>query len=286
MTENDQPTDPTESGAPQTPPAGPGEQPGAPPVALPGEQPGLPPAPPYGQAYPGGEALPGAAAAPPYGAGMAAGAFGQPSFGQPPYGEQPGQPAYGQQPGQPAYGQQPGQPAYGAPGTHPYGGQGYAGGPYLPPARNNGKTVWIVIAVVLVLVLLTCGGCALAALFLARESVDQIDEITDTYDGPGMVGDPITVAEGQEFEIGTVEVDSGWTVSDDGTVQGLRASSDRPLGFDALSLSFTFLAGGVEVGSSSCFGALVPDDDTDVPCVSGNLEPLGVFDEIHVERER
>lgn len=297
MTDNDQPVEPTEHGAPETPetPQSPPEAGETPPAPAGGETPyagpsysnptygtpeyqtpsyGTPPPggapdpaaqPPYGQAYPAGQQPPPTdpAAAPPYGASVAAGAYGQQP---PPYG-------------------QPGQATYGAPGTHPYGGPGYAGGPYIPPTTSNGKTVWIVIGAVLLLVLLFCGGCLALGVFGAREATKQIDEITETYEGPGAAGDPITVTEGQEFEIGDLDFESGWTVSETGEVLGLRASNDDSDAFlDALSLDFTFLRDGTEVGSAHCYGALPEGDEQEVSCISTTVEPITGFDEIQVER--
>ncbi|MGI8646315.1 MAG: hypothetical protein ACR2JD_08355, partial [Nocardioides sp.] len=97
----------------------------------PGDEPSTPPPspPPYGQAY--GDGVPPDAAQPPYGAVPA---------GAPP----------------------------GPPGSHPYGGPGQYGGPYIAPIpKQGGALKWVLLGVGLML-LLTCGGCFAVVAVLAE----------------------------------------------------------------------------------------------------------------------
>jgi hypothetical protein len=136
-------------------------------------------------------AQPPAAQPPMYQPGYAPPTYDQPSYGQPSY-DQPsyGQPSYGQpgygQPSydEPAYGQQGyDQQGYGQPG---YGQQGYGRPPTPPlqgynpvqpatspaPRRSNIPLVAVIVAVALLL----CGGTAVAGVLLVRNVTDRAKE--------------------------------------------------------------------------------------------------------------
>jgi hypothetical protein len=172
---------------PLTPPTDPFE----PPASQPAETPTAPvppateqpPAAPQPPAYPGY----GQPAQPDYAQPS------QPAYGQPAYGQQPAQPAYGQpyQPYQPyPAGQAPvsGMPVSGMP-TSGYPAAGYptsgfpaagypaidptTGLPMQPPVKKKSKATKI-IAIVLGVVLLLCGGGAVAAVLYFKNSVDPL----------------------------------------------------------------------------------------------------------------
>ena len=138
-------------------------------------QPGQPQQPPYGQPQPP-YGQPGQPQQPPYGQPQPP--YGQPGQPQQPPYEQP-QPPYGQ-PGQPPYeqqwGQQPqsqyGQPPYGQPQQPPqdyaptqyvapaYGAQPAPG--YIPPQqRRSRRGLWIALAIIGGLIVLSCAVCGI-----------------------------------------------------------------------------------------------------------------------------
>lgn len=131
-----------------------------------------PPEPP-GEQPPPGEPPPYGAQPPPYGQ--------QP----PPYGQQP--PPYGQQP--PEYGEQPGygqRPGY----AHPAYGWGSQPGYPPPPATSSKATTVMVLGIVALVTLFTCGlGIipAVIALVLARGADREIAESGGRLQGAGQV---------------------------------------------------------------------------------------------------
>jgi MmpS family membrane protein len=153
-------------------------QPPGPPSYLPGQaqippRPSAPDYPPTSQFPQVNYAPPGHA--PDYGQpgyappGYAQPSYGQPDQSQPPYG-QPGQdqPPYGQ-PGQ-------GQPPYGPP---PYGQPGY-GPPPAPPRKSNTP----LIAVILAVGLLLCGGVVTAGVLITRNVTDRAKKATESIAHP------------------------------------------------------------------------------------------------------
>jgi hypothetical protein len=101
--------------------------------------------------------------------------YGPPEYGQPEY----GQPEYGQ-PGydQPGYDQPPGSvpPGYGPPG---YGAPGY--GPPQPPPRKSNVPL---IAVILAVTLLLCGGAVTAGVLVVRNVTDRAKEAIEPIVDP------------------------------------------------------------------------------------------------------
>lgn len=144
--------------------------------APPGQAPdyGAPPPPGYGTPAPGQAQQPGHSG---YGAAP------------PSYGTQP--PGYGSQP--PSYGSQP--PGYGPP---PPGGYPPYQPPQPPPRRSNAP----IIAVILAVTLLLCGGLATAGVLIARSVKDKADETigslpTSVPEVPGLPTDLPTTGVGQ-----------------------------------------------------------------------------------------
>jgi len=113
-----------------------------------------------------------------------------------PLGSQAAQPTY-QQPtyGQPTYGQ----PAYGA-----------------QPVKQShtGRNILIVLGV---LVLLFVGGCTAAVVVLGDKINDAVND--DTVGGPN---NPLTITEGQPFEVDGFEYAAGWAIATDPSDTTLR----------------------------------------------------------------
>ncbi|MEO9321922.1 hypothetical protein ABFT23_00425 [Nocardioides sp. C4-1] len=169
----------------------------------------------------------------------------------------------------PSYGspepQQP-YPPYGS----PYGQYGYP----TPPRNNTTRNILIGVGVGIVLF---CGGLFAVGAWV----VGQAD--FDTNDYVGSEDDPITVAEGEAFEIRGFDVEDGWSVGPDG-ITGLRATNDRDdEDTESLSLNFTMIRDNEVLGEVRCsssasvrFGRAVRLECT------GYDVPVGTYDEIEV----
>jgi len=156
----------------------------------PGEQPAYGQPPGYGQrasGEPPAYGQPPAHGQPGYGqAGYGQAGYGQPGYGQPGY----GQPGYGQPPDQgqpPPYAAsdhlaagQPGYPppGYGQPGQGGYPPPGYPGEPGFgaPPGPAPRKSSLPIVAVIVAVALLLCGGVATAGVLAVRAARDKAEE--------------------------------------------------------------------------------------------------------------
>lgn len=162
---------------------------------------------------------------------------------QPPYGSDPQQPHQPPQPPQP--GQQPWTP-YG-PGAYP--------DPYGQfPQQPKSNTTRNVLLIVGGLVLLFCGGVVAFVIW-------AISNVDDTFDPDyrGSEDDPLTVTEGEAFEIRGFEYDQGWTIrsSPDGdlAIDGLRATNARDdEDAESVYLYFKFYRDNEQLSSISCSG--------------------------------
>ncbi len=191
---------------------------------------------------------------------------------QPPYGQDPQQP-YGQGPQQP-YQQQP-YPPYG--GAYP--------NPYAQMPQQKSNTTRNVLLIVGGVVLLFCAG--IVAFFVWV--VNNVDEAFDP-DYRGSEDDPLTVAEGEAFEIRGFEYDDGWTVraapagTGDLEITGLRTTNARD-DEDAESayLVFRFYRDDEQLASISCGGVynLAHDRSATIECTTYGADVTG-FDEIEV----
>lgn len=133
-------------------------------------------------------------------------AYGQPQQQAAPYGQQP--PPYGQQ----AYGQYP---------ARPYG--------YAPPQKSN--TTRNVLLIVGLVALLFVGGCVALVGVAVNEIDSSVDELTENDDKPGGVDNPLTITEGEAFDVYGFEYQEGWRiVADelgDADVEGLKFENQR-----------------------------------------------------------
>lgn len=123
-------------------------------------------------------------------------------------GQPPQQPYNGQPPQPPYNGPPPQQPYNGQPLQQPYGGQQYAATPPIPTKRRK----WpIVLGILVVVLLLSIGGC-LAFLGSAAKSIDNAVKQSDQASAPRVV------TEGTVFTVGSHETLAGWKVSKDSTL--------------------------------------------------------------------
>jgi hypothetical protein len=177
-------------------------------------------APPPGDAPPGypGPGYPGPGYPPP---GYAAPGYGQPGYGQPGY----GQPGYGQ-------------PGYGPPG---YGPPGYGPPGYGPPPRKSNTPI---VAVILAVTLLLCGGIATAGVLIAHNVADKareaasapFDDVPTTVPNlPGLPTDLPTDGTGRTISV-TYEISGDGPVS----IVYLQKMGDAPVRLTDVALPWKF----------------------------------------------
>ncbi len=127
-------------------------------------------------------------------------------------------------------------------------------GPYIPPVSKQGGSGKIVLIVLLVVLLVTCGGCLAVGGLMVGATRDVVREIDD-YQPPTATA-RTTVEPGAAFEVGDWSFAPGWKVVSDGpvaTVDGLVAtpSTSDPL---AIAVTLTFFKGDRELGAATCVG--------------------------------
>lgn len=167
-----------------------------------------------------------------------------------------------QPPTNPYTGQQrpsPPQPQALAPNPYAGGYAGYGGtpSPYQPKKSGTGKTIAIIVGVIVLVVLLFCGGIIGLIVWAANNVEDQVSEFdSDRRGGPD---NPITVTEGESFEIDGIEYADGWRIvpaADEygqDAIVGLVGENDRSdESAETVSLQITFVDGDTEVGSLGC----------------------------------
>lgn len=172
----------------------------------------------------------------------------------------------------------------------PSPGFGQTPSPYRQKS-GSGRTVAIVVGIVVVVLLAVCGGIVAFLLWFGSAVKDAIDDIPDFGpDRPGGRDNPLTVAEGEAFEIDGVEYAAGWRIEpaaeDAGgpRLLGLEGTNDRDDETSkSVNLVFTFVdAENKEIGEIGC--------DSDGTISHGNTEELtctgtgdiGTYDHVEV----
>ena len=184
-----------------------------------------------------------------------------------PLGSQPtyGQPAYGQ----PAYGQ----PAFGQ--AQPYGVQ---------PVQQS-HTARNILIVLGVLFLLFVGGCVALVAVVGNEVNDAVND--DKLGGPN---NPLTITEGEAFEVDGFEYADGWEIADAPVsglfqIENLTMTNHRGKA-DRLFVEIKLHNGGEIVASATCIGGefdKIPEDTTvTVDCSSGDTLPPA-YDKITIQ---
>jgi hypothetical protein len=196
----------------------------------------------------------------PAGQGYAQPGYAQPGYAQPGY-AQPGyaQPAYGQATyGQPTYGVQPVKQSH--------------------TARN-------ILIVFAVLFLLLVGGCVAVVAVAGKKANDVLND-----DTPGGPNNPLTITEGQAFEVDGFEYADGWDVVDAPVsglleIEKLKVTNNRGKA-DRLLVEISLLNDGEILATASCIaGELdkIPEDTTvTVDCTSGDTLPTA-YDRITIK---
>ena len=196
--------------------------------------------------------------------------------------QQPGYPATQQQP---AYGQPPyGQPAYGQPAyAQPTYGQPTYGMPQQPVKQSH--TARNILIVFGVLFLLFVGGCVAVVAIVGNEVNDAIND--DTAGGPN---NPLTITEGQAFEVNGFEYADGWDIPEAPVtglfqVDNLKVTNHRGKA-DRLNTEISLLNGGEIVATAICYAGegldKIPEDTkVAVTCSSDDTLPAA-YDKITI----
>jgi hypothetical protein len=190
--------------------------------------------------------------------------YGQPTYPQPTY----PQPTYGQ----PTYGQ----PAYGQPGY---------GQPYVTPPVKQSHTARNILIVLGVLFLLFVGGCVALVAVVGNEVNDAVND--DTLGGPN---NPLTITEGQAFEVDGFEYAAGWDIVDAPAsglleIQNLKVTNDRDEA-DRLFVEIKLLSNNEIVATATCsvdgFDKIPEDTTAPVDCTSADTMPT-TWDKITIQ---
>ncbi len=174
------------------------------------------------------------------------------------------------------------------PYQQPYG-QPYGQTPQPPSGGGSGKTIAIIVAVIVGLALLLCGGIVAFVWWIADNVEDSVDEWD--ADRVGGRNNPITVEEGAKFEIDGVEYSGDWRIQAPAedykgeTIVGLTGTNDRAdESSEHAYLSFTFVdADDVEVGEITCSsdGSIGYGNSESLDC--SDYDPIdGPYDHIEV----
>lgn len=177
---------------------------------------------------------------------------------------QPGQPAMSA--GYPNTYQQPtyGQPQYGAPQ------------PYLTQPVKQSHTARNILIVFAVLFLVLVGGCIAVVAVVGDKVNDAVND--DTVGGPN---NPLTITQGEAFEVDGFEYADGWSivgepVSQTWRIENLKVTNHRGKA-DRLFAEIKLLSGSEIVATSTCVAGnldKIPEDITvTVDCTSADPLP-------------
>lgn len=143
-----------------------------------------------------------------------------------------------------------------------------------------------VILVILALIVLSFAGC-IALLGGAVNEADKAIKNSEAKDEePGGPDNPLTIKEGQAFEVSGFEYKAGWKVVDDGIgdvgIEGLRVTNNRDTK-DGAIVEIKFLKGDDEVVAlADCTTEQIPEGQTTkVDCVSADKLPKN-YDKITI----
>jgi hypothetical protein len=185
--------------------------------------------------------------------------------------------------------QQPGQPitTAGYPNTfqQPAYGQPTYGQPYLPQPVEKSHTARNILIVLGVLFLLFVGGCFAIVAVVGNEVNDAVND--DTIGGPN---NPLTITEGQAFQVNGFEYADGWDIADAPVsglfqIDNLKVTNHRGKA-DRLNAEINLLNGNEIVATAICYAGegldKIPEDTTvTVTCTSDDSLPAA-YDKITI----
>ncbi|MFF0817722.1 DUF2510 domain-containing protein [Rhodococcus sp. NPDC003318] len=154
-----------------------------------------------------------------------------------------------------------------------------SGGPP-PPAPQPPKkshTLRNVVLVLVALCVLAIGGC-FAFLGVAANEVNEAIETADAEDAaPGGPDNPLTITEGQPFEVSGFQYAPGWSVTEDALgyaqVEGLKVTNTRD-DKDGAIVEIKFMNGSEVVALVDCTTEQIPvGQTTSLNCFGGDEFP-------------
>lgn len=171
-------------------------------------------------------------------------------------------------------------------GQVPYG-QPFLGQPQYglaqPPEKSNlARNILIVFGVIF---LLFVGGCVALVAVVGSQVNDAVND-----DTPGGPNNPLTIVEGQPFEVDGFEYAAGWDIVDAPLgglleIQNLQVTNHRGEA-DRLFATITLLDGGTVVATASCVGGdlekIAEDTTVTVECSSADELPTA-YDQITIK---
>jgi len=175
---------------------------------------------------------------------------------------------------QPAYQQPYQQPAYGLP-QQPYGAQ---------PVKKS-HTARNILIVFGVLFMVMVGGCIAVVAVVGDRVNDAVND--DTLGGPN---NPLTITEGQAFEVNGFEYDAGWTITADPldatlVINDLKVTNNRGKA-DRLFTEIKLLSGNEVVATINCDGGgidkIAEGNTITVNCYSTDSLPAA-YDKVTIQ---
>ena len=153
-----------------------------------------------------------------------------------------------------------------------------------PPARKSHAVRNILLAILVVFVLFA-GGCLALLSFTANEVNEAIESVEVDDALPGGADNPLTIAEGQAFDVAGFQYASGWTVAEsplgDVTVEGLKVTNARESS-DSAIVQIKFMQGNEVVALVDCTTEPIPTGQTTtLGCMSGDDVPAN-YDRITI----
>lgn len=145
-----------------------------------------------------------------------------------------------------------------------------------PPAKpkHTARNILIVLAVLLVLM----GGCAIALVVAGGSAVNDAVEEMDVEDAaPGGPDNPMEIKEGEAFSVREFDYQPGWSIANDGlggaTVKGFKVTNNR--GDKDSALVEIKLWNGTEVlAMIDCTTSPIdPGTTVSLSCISGDKLP-------------
>ncbi len=178
-----------------------------------------------------------------------------------------------QQVQQPGYPQAYQQPAYGQP-QQPYMAQ---------PVKQShtGRNILIVFGV---LILLFVGGCFAVVAVVSNRVNEAVND--DTLGGPN---NPLTIKEGEAFEVAGMEYADGWDITADAggfvAINNLKVTNHRGKA-DRVFVEIKLLNANEILASATCIGGSfdkLPEDTTDtLDCTSSDTMPT-TYDKVTIQ---
>lgn len=163
------------------------------------------------------------------------------------------------------------------PPQQPYPPQGYA-----PPPQKKSHTLRNVLLVLAVLFVLVIGGCFALIGGVANE-VDKA--IKEDANKSGGTDNPMTIKEGEAFEVDGFKYAAGWTVNKDAIggidIKGLKVTNERD-DKDSALVEIKFWKGSEVLGLADCTTEPIGVDTTvTLNCFSGDKLPKS-YDKITI----